>query len=121
MDAWDLLAEIDRDAQVDPCTDDACRVERSGVADWSPSPVSTRCGVIAAAGVAYAVAVRRGVADESVPVLQMLRYRWDEDTRTMVAPWWKTVATGDDVFGALPHGRGDETYRVIYETAGGAA
>lgn len=116
MSVWDLLADIDRDSRVDPCGDARCESERRGVVDWAPSPVVSGCGVVAAVDAAYAAAVRRGVADESVPVLQVLRYRWDEIEKTMSHLWWKNVATGEDVYGMVPHGSGSDTYRVVYTT-----
>lgn len=118
MSAFDLLAEIDRDMAVDPCESGRCAAERRGVRDWSPHIVRTACGVVAAVDAAYTVAVLRGVADTAEPVLQVCRERVDETTGTVESYRWVTVAAGADVFGVLPHGRGDEAYRVIYSTAG---
>lgn len=108
---WGILADVERDAAVDPCEGDTCADEAAHVRNWGivsgPAMFSTGCAVATAAESALVAANLRKVS-----ALTLVLDR-SENGR------WVRVAEGDDVFDAVPCGGDDEgsMYRLRYASA----
>lgn len=111
-DYWGILADVERDAAVDPCQGDTCADEAAHVRNWGvgvdgPAMFRTGCAIATAAESALVAANMRGVSALTL-VLDRV-----EGSR------WVRVAEGDDVFDAVPCGGDDDgsMYRVRYSSA----
>lgn len=109
---WGILADVERNAAVDPCQGDTCADEAAHVRNWGvgddgPAMFRTGCAIATAAESALVAANIRKVS-----TLTLVLDRAESGR-------WVRVAEGDDVFDAVPCGGDDDgnMYRLRYASA----